>query len=144
MKRFIRVWPVHLVAMVLLTLIVIYPSFEFQFDWDYVFSLLFFQSFVHLTNIVNPPAWSISVEWICYFLFPTLLLMMVKWFDRQWFRLLCLLLAPFLLYWVDLHFGTDIEGLNAVLRALAAFIFGMVISMSVSYTHLTLPTIYSV
>jgi len=129
MKRFIRVWPVHLVAMVLLTLIVIYPSFEFQFDWDYVFSLLFFQSFVHLTNVVNPPAWSISVEWICYFLFPTLLLMMVKWFDRQWFRLLCLLFAPFLLYWVDLHFGTDIEGLNAVLRALAAFIFGMVISM---------------
>jgi len=129
LKRFFRVWPVHVLAMTMLTLVFIYPEFEFSWDWDYSLSLMFFQAYKPLSNVVNPPAWSISVEWVCYLLFPFILLFLLQWFDRPVFRVLCLLLALLLLYLVDLHFGTEIQGLNAVLRALAAFVSGMVMSL---------------
>jgi peptidoglycan/LPS O-acetylase OafA/YrhL len=129
LKRILRVWPVHLLSMAILTVIVIFPEFDFTWNLDYSLSLLFFQSFFQLSNVVNPPAWSISVEWVCYLFFPFLLLFLIHGFKFQSVRVLVLLTAPFVLYWIDLHYGVEISAPGAVFRAMASFSYGMVISL---------------
>lgn len=87
-------------------------------------NLFLLQSLGNLSLSWNFPGWSLSVEWLCYMLFPLIIGLLPYGAKRNvWLPLLML----FVLYQMTLQVGTiDItSGPKALFRALCGFVTGM-------------------
>jgi peptidoglycan/LPS O-acetylase OafA/YrhL len=78
-KRFIRIFPLYISVTLLF-------YFLFKYKWQsLIINLTLFQglSFKYNNSII-PPGWSLTNEWILYFLFPFLLFAILKWIKKPW------------------------------------------------------------
>jgi len=123
LKRFLRIFPLHLFSLIVLTAIVIYPSFQFEFNIDYLSSILLLQAFNEIHAINNPPSWSISIELICYFLFPFILFSTNKVSGRSLIIQIFLVILASLL--TQQYYRGETTGLGAVFRGISGFLLGV-------------------
>ena len=127
-KRFIRIYPVHITALLAMVLVELYritmyhkmstpladPAFGSTGPTSYpelFYNLFLVHSWgLHKNNLTwNIPSWSISCEWFAYFIFPWLFLSLYRL--KSLFRNLLLLLLS---YYVLISFnetGTDLNTL---------------------------------
>jgi peptidoglycan/LPS O-acetylase OafA/YrhL len=123
LKRFLRIFPLHLFSLLALTVIVSYPSFQFEFNIDYLTSIFLLQAFHEINAINNPPSWSISIELICYFLFPFILFASNKGSGKQLIiQTLIVILASVL---TQHYYRGETTGLGAVFRGISGFLLGI-------------------
>ena len=93
-NRFARIYPVYLLAIVLLLIYLIYNSLTIDYSGLYL-NIFAMQSWVPGKALsFNRPGWSLSVEWLFYFSFPFLFNYLYKKFDFK------KLIFPIILFWV--------------------------------------------
>ena len=126
LKRFLRIFPLHLFSLILLTAIVVSPSFQFEFNFDYLSSIFLLQAFHDLNAINNPPSWSISIELICYFLFPFILIST----NKPSGKLLIIQISVVVLasFFTQQYFRGETTGLGAAFRGISGFLLGVFVS----------------
>lgn len=131
-KRACRVYPAHIVALLILTLIVMLPAgvgslASAMLNAQYLASVLLLQPYIQLDGLGNPVAWSAGVELGCYLLFP-IAIMCVRSVRPVGLASVCLLAALVAVEWeVAWHFAGGTHGIPAVMRGLAGFALGMMI-----------------
>ncbi|GAA0367184.1 acyltransferase [Bowmanella denitrificans] len=156
LARFARIYPLHLFSLVLViglwALMYLTDSFNRMFELTYDISalpahlLLLQAAGTHNEATWNSPSWSISVEWMVYFLFPWLALLLAKGNKATPWLLLLFCAAGYLAimfyfqpaYWarrwdllgipVEYPYPTgtiDVLTGSAILRCLCGFILGM-------------------
>jgi peptidoglycan/LPS O-acetylase OafA/YrhL len=140
LKRFFKLYPLHLVT--LLVLVFLHRGFFPLFDVPPSDFSLIRNNFHILTNLTllqssglgwgdcfncsswNYPSWSISVEWISYFLVPSLMFILRK---SKWasFSFVALLYLMFYLF-VEVPIGnTDVLTIRGIIRCLIGMSFGI-------------------
>ncbi len=137
--RLARIWPVHFVMLNIAGLAVIAQSKvngsdALARDWlnpvDYVKQLLLVHEWgPNPQRGWNYPAWSLSMEWLAYLLFPLLVLVLFRFRDKVPTRglvlLWCLVLVPLLWYGVA-YYGDPyyISDWGSTIRILTEFTAG--------------------
>jgi peptidoglycan/LPS O-acetylase OafA/YrhL len=80
-----RLWPAHVVGIVLTLILVSPPPWGHNFDMSVIADLLMVQTWVPVEGFfysINGPSWSISTEFGLYILF----LLLINNFERTWLR----------------------------------------------------------
>ncbi|MCW8347919.1 acyltransferase [Vibrio sp. ZSDZ65] len=101
------------------------PAFEGPFNTSdsIISSLLLLQGITSNSMVWNFPAWSLSIEWLCYMMFPLLLITLSKdHFSTIWLPIWCFLV----IYSLIRSFGTlDITSdITALMRGVSGFSMG--------------------
>lgn len=129
LRRAMRLYPLHVVALLALLLIVTYPAWTpatvRSINWlAFLSSVLLVYPLLNLTPIANPPAWSIGIELICYAAFPVALVLFRSYRSKTVSLVLiaCLVAAEGLAL---RHYADATHGVGAALRGLAGFALGM-------------------
>lgn len=123
-KRFFRLFPLLAFSSVVFSLLIIIKFFLFKATNDsQVFNYTFFDFIVSFVdniifasstnilgnlNLINTPAWSVSAEMICYFIFAIQLSM--RFNLRLFISIFCFLLFLFILYRNETFFSTSNYG----------------------------------
>ena len=135
LKRILRVFPLHFIALIILTLVVIHPTYNFNLTINYICSVFLLNPFYISDALTNPPAWSISVEVICYLFFPFVIIL-IRELKRN--SLLMLIGIAFILSIIcQQYFRAYITGIEAIARGLTGFALGALMALLVEYIKLT-------
>jgi peptidoglycan/LPS O-acetylase OafA/YrhL len=132
LRRICRVYPLHLAVMASLALLVLSAAALHRsanpHDWvSFGVVALLLQAFILNDTPWNPPSWSVSVELLCYAVFPLTLGVL-----RRAPGLVLVFVAGALAVaeaWVVHRFGAAPVGAGAVLRGLIGFHFGMALRL---------------
>ncbi len=140
LKRFIRIYPLHII--IFLILVFFHRYFLLQFNLPEDSFVLNRNNFHILSNILllqssglgwgdcincsswNYPSWSISVEWICYFLIP---LIIYKVRSLKIIGLLGILASYFAFYYfLEKDFGSiDVQNVPGIVRCILGMSLGV-------------------
>jgi peptidoglycan/LPS O-acetylase OafA/YrhL len=137
-NRFQRLYPMLIFSSVIFSIILFlrYNFFEISYT-DQVYKFSFFQYFISFLdvifltsstkifgnlNLINTPVWSVSAEFISYFIFSIISFVNIK---KTIFQILFLLLAFYLLYENKTFFSTSTYGFA---RCYIGFFFGGILS----------------
>ncbi len=131
LKRVLRVYPLHVCIMAFVAVQALAASLHNPalppHPWhDYLPSLLLLQSYVSPVSAWNPPSWSVGVELACYALFPLAMPLLRR--VPAWALAPLLLLLAGVEWTVLTDWNGAIVGPGAVLRGLAGFALGAVLS----------------
>ena len=145
-KRFARIYPIYIVWLIIIVALcsmhliptnVLFTSTQFSY-FDLFSNLLLLQNITHSPSIIGV-SWSLSDEWIMYFVFPAIMLF-IKRFSKASIFLYVIMFFAFRaidLYCISLpmtfqnilHFNTGLTGtgISSFTRSLTSFILGMLL-----------------
>jgi len=135
LKRILRVFPLHFFALIILTFVIIHPTYNFNLTINYICSIFLLNPFYLSDAITNPPAWSISVEVICYLFFPFIIILIRK--SKRNLLLILIVIAFILSIICQQYFRAYITGIEAIARGLTGFALGALMALLVEYIKLT-------
>jgi peptidoglycan/LPS O-acetylase OafA/YrhL len=127
-KRFARIYPIY-IANILLFYLLFKPDLPVR---SILRNILLLQIFFPTNYTINGVSWSLSVEWVIYFIFPFILLIKSK----KWmlFFILSMLGYAYLFFFVSGHFSIPslfdihfIVGKDALIRGISAYLLGIAI-----------------
>uniref|UniRef100_UPI0035B480ED acyltransferase family protein n=1 Tax=Chitinimonas sp. TaxID=1934313 RepID=UPI0035B480ED len=130
LRRVFRVYPLHIVALVVLILAVSWPAFLPGYFVSPAFgaSVLIVQPYWPSQAAQNPPAWSIGVEMLCYLLFPAAMALLRSIGQRRHALYSLVAVLALVQLWVQFHYLGITTGIGAIVRGLAGFSLGMAIA----------------
>lgn len=132
--RIARLYPVYLVTLLLMAAIYLLSTVvdgwtlrpAYYRPWDFVINLFLVQNWVTGRSGWNYPAWSVSAEWFCYFLFPLAALCLVRLGRGRALLALAALLASLASVYVFVFHASMNQsvGWPSLLRAMVEFVIG--------------------
>jgi peptidoglycan/LPS O-acetylase OafA/YrhL len=134
LKRMLRVFPLHFFTLIILTLVVIHPTYNFNLTFNYICSVFLLNPFYLSDAITNPPAWSISVEVICYLFFPIVIISIRE--SKRNLLLMLIGIAFILSIICQQYFRGYTTGIEAIARGITGFTLGALMALLVKYIKL--------
>lgn len=136
-RRIARIWPLHAFIILLVVGTVVGSQLagmktnngleRFDF-WTLPQHLLLVHAwgpFMHGSGEWNPPSWSVSIEWLAYFLFPLLLWGTAGWIRRPWLPIAVTVAIGFAL---NSQITWGLWGSEGVARGLSEFTLGCLLA----------------
>ena len=132
LKRVCRVYPAHIVSLIILTVIVFYPVGIIQLlistlNIQYLASIMLLQSYISIEAPANPVAWSVGIELGCYLLFPLAIICVRRLRPLGPPAVLTLIISLAIEWIVCSHFYGATHGAPAMIRGISGFGLGMII-----------------
>ncbi len=132
-RRVARIWPLHVFILLLVIATVVASQIAGlktnhgteRFDYatlpQHLLMVHAWGPFMEGPGAWNPPSWSVSIEWLAYFVFPFLIWGTARWSTRPWLPIIAMVIIGFALN-AQIFWG--LSGLEGVTRGLSQFALG--------------------
>lgn len=136
-RRLARIWPLHMVMLLLVVAAMVaghqlglkvnngVERFDYAVLPEHVLMVHAWRASMEVYGTWNPPSWSVSIEWLAYFLFPMLIWCTERWASRPFVPIA---LAVAIGFWLNTLTIWGQYGMEGIARGLSEFTLGCLLA----------------